>query len=182
MLKLDTIWHADTQQAHFRLLLEAMSRPGRIYELHTPSDRSARAVLAALLDARVTLADPHRYLHPDDWPMLQCTREEASTADYILCQGERAPDFEPKLGTLPEPEHSATLVLALQGLGRGDTRLRLQGPGIEQTQLLSLDGLDPQWLQKREDWVSAFPLGVDMILVDAKRIAALPRTTRIEVY
>lgn len=181
MLKLDAIWQADTQQAHFRLLLEAMSRPGRIYTLHTPCDRAALAVLATVLDARVTLADPHRYLHPEDWLMLECAREAPGAADYILCRGEHPPAFEPRLGTLPEPEHSATLVIALDGLGQGDTRLRLRGPGIEHTQALSLDGLDPHWLNKRDDWVGAFPLGVDMILVDEKRIAALPRTTRIEV-
>lgn len=183
MLNLDPIWLPDTQQIHFRLLLEAMARPGKCYPLTTVPEEGpcVLAVLSTLLDAEVTLADPHDLLRSDDWPMLQATSASVEQADYIVCDGSHAPSFTPKLGTLPSPEQSATLILVVDELGAGDIQLRLTGPGIADTETLQISGLDKQWLAMREDWVCAFPLGVDLILVDGKSLAALPRTTKVEV-
>jgi alpha-D-ribose 1-methylphosphonate 5-triphosphate synthase subunit PhnH len=55
----------------------------------------------------------------------------------------------------------------------------LSGPGIETLAVLSLQGLDLSWLQQRSQWNSAFPMGVDMLLVAHDGLVALPRTTRI---
>jgi len=46
---------------------------------------------------------------------------------------------------------------------------------------VACSGLNPAWLSKRQEWNGAFPLGVDMILFDAARIIAIPRTTRITI-
>lgn len=183
MLNIDPIWMPDTQQSHFRLLLNAMARPGLCQSLNTlPADGpTVLAVLATLLDAEVTLADPHELLQCSDWPMLQAALASAEQADYVLCNGSVAPDFSPKLGTLPNPEQSATLVLVVDELGRGNTHLRLTGPGIAKSMNLLIAGLHSRWLQLREDWVAAFPLGVDLIFVDSKQVAALPRTTQVEI-
>ena len=183
MLNIDPIWMPDTQQSHFRLLLDAMARPGKCHTLTAvPEDgRSILAVLTTLLDAEVSLADPHTLLRSDDWPMLQTKAAVVEQADYVVCAGSRAPNFTPKLGTLPGPEVSATLILLVDALGEGDTRLKLTGPGIAETGYLLMKGLDKQWLTMREDWVCSFPLGVDFILVDGSQFAALPRTTKVEV-
>lgn len=184
MLSLDPIWLPDTQQIHFRQLLEAMARPGKCYPLTTVPEEgpSVLAVLSTLLDAEVSLADPHDLLRSDDWPMLQATSASAEQADYVVCNGNRVPNFTPKLGTLPSPEQSATLILVVDELGEGDNQLNLTGPGIADTENLLIKGLDKQWLAMREDWVCAFPLGVDLILVDGKQLVALPRTTKLEVF
>ena len=183
MLSLDPIWMPDTQQSHFRLLLDAMARPGKCHTLTTVPDEgpTVLAVLATLLDAEVSLADPHTLLRSDDWPMLQTKSAAVEHADYVICEGSRAPNFTPKLGTLPSPEQSATLILVVDELGQGDTRLKLTGPGIADTESLMIKGLDKQWLAMREDWVCSFPLGIDFVLVDGKQLAALPRTTKVEV-
>jgi alpha-D-ribose 1-methylphosphonate 5-triphosphate synthase subunit PhnH len=183
MLSLDPIWMPDTQQGHFRLLLDAMARPGTCHTLTTvPKEgHSVLAVLTTLLDAEVSLADPHALLRSDDWPMLQTKSATVEQADYVLCDGSRAPNFTPKLGTLPSPEQSATLILVVGELGQGDTHLKLTGPGIANTESLMINGLDTQWLTLREDWVCSFPLGVDLVLVDGGQLAALPRTTKVEV-
>jgi alpha-D-ribose 1-methylphosphonate 5-triphosphate synthase subunit PhnH len=183
MLEIDPIWMPDIQQAHFRIMLNAMARPGNCYPLRkTPVEGpAALAVLSTLLDAEVSLSDPHELLRNGDWPMLQANPVAAEHADYLLCDGGRAPDFTPKLGSLSSPEKSATLILVVKALGQGDTRLRLTGPGIAQACYLSIGGIHRQWLAIREEWVCAFPLGVDMILVDEERITALPRTTLVEV-
>lgn len=182
-MRIDPIWMPDTQQLHFRLLLEAMARPGQIYPLaQLPQQGSVvLSVLSTLLDAEVSLADPHGLLNSGDWPMLQVKAAPAELADYVVCDAQHSPDFSPKLGTLPCPEQSATLILLVDSLNDGNTHLQLSGPGIKTSTHLRINGLNTSWLTKREDWVCAFPLGADLILVDPQHIAALPRTTRVEI-
>ena len=183
MLKLDPVWQADIQQSNFRLLLDAMAYPGRCFALHAVPNEGhvALSVLATLLDADVTLSDPYNLLSADDWPMLQAKATSADKADYVLCDASQLPSFLPKLGTLPEPDQSATLIVKVNKLGKGDLKLKLSGPGIKDSEILNVDGLNTEWLSKRDDWVCAFPLGVDMILLDEQHVAALPRTTKVEV-
>jgi alpha-D-ribose 1-methylphosphonate 5-triphosphate synthase subunit PhnH len=184
MLELEAIWQAETQQQNYRVLLEAMSRPGSRQALQgvNESSRTVVAVLATLLDGSVSLSDPQGLLSEADRTMLQTTQAGPEQADYLLCSGQQAPGFEPKLGTLPSPECSATLVVEVTSLSDGDLRLNLSGPGIREKRACAITGLDPDWLARREAWVCGFPLGVDLILVDKHQVMALPRTTRVEVY
>jgi len=183
MLKLDPVWQPDIQQANFRLLLNAMAYPGRYFALHAVPKEGhiTLSVLATLLDAEVTLSDPYNLLREDNWPMLQVKSASADEADYVLCDASQLPNFSPKLGTLPNPDQSATLIVKVNKLGQGDLKLKLSGPGIKDFERLTVDGLNTEWLSKRNDWICSFPLGVDMILVDAQYVAALPRTTKVEV-
>ena len=183
MLQLEPIWQADQQQAQFRRLLDAMAHPGRCYASlgQGNEDEVVLAILATLLDVEVTLADPHQLLREEDWPMLQAPSVSPALADYILCDASQAPTFTPKLGSLPNPEQSATLILVVNQLGSGDTRLKLTGPGIEHASMLAIDGLATDWLTRRAEWNGAFPLGVDWILADAIQLTAIPRTTRLEM-
>ena len=183
MLKIDPIWQPDIQQTNFRLVLEAMSRPGRCFSLHTlPTEGPVvLSILSTLLDAEVSLSDPDKLLRKDDWIMLQAKSASVDVADYVLCNASQLPHKSPKMGTLPNPDQSATLILKVNKLGKGDHRLKLSGPGIKEIEYLSIKGLDLDWLSKRDDWNCAFPLGVDIILVDDQHVAALPRTTKVEV-
>jgi len=183
MLKVDPIWQPDIQQTNYRLMLEAMSRPGKSFSLHTlPAEGTvALSVLSTLLDSEVSLSDPDNLLRQDDWIMLQAKSATIDTADYVLCDATQSPHFSPKLGTLENPDQSATLILQVSKLGIGEQKLKLSGPGIKEIEYLSIEGLNQEWLSKRSDWNSAFPLGVDMILVDDQHVAALPRTTKVEV-
>lgn len=183
MLNLDPVWQPESQQGYFRLLLDAMSYPGRCLEVSVlpNSESMVMTVLATLLDNEVSLSDPYTLLQERDWSMLQVKSESAEQADYILCKASESPDFEPKLGTLPSPEQSATIVLVVDMLGEGEHKLKLTGPGIKDNEVLSIKGLHSDWISNREDWNSSFPLGVDFILVDNQNIAALPRTTKVEV-
>lgn len=184
MLKLDPIWQADIQQRHFRCVLEAMSRSGLCQVIETLPERGSVAltVLATLLDAEVTLTDAHGMLSDEDWLMLQAASAPAASADYILCNAALTPDFTPKTGTLVSPELSATLLLVVGKLGEGELQLKLSGPGIQNNRTLEVSGLDTAWLCQRNEWNAAFPLGVDIILIDDRNIAALPRTTKVEVF
>jgi alpha-D-ribose 1-methylphosphonate 5-triphosphate synthase subunit PhnH len=165
------------------MLLEAMSRPGTTQALSiTPkAGPTALAVLATLLDGAVSLADPHGLLGEQEWAMLQTKQKPANEAEYLICDGSIAPNFTPLLGTLQSPEQSATIVVTVESLNQGDCRLKLSGAGIASSKECSIQGLDPEWLSSREEWVCSFPLGVDLILVDEKEVMAIPRTSKVEV-
>lgn len=180
---IEPIWQAPVQQRVFRQLLDAFAYPGRVQTLADTLPAAAyHALLATLLDGTTSLCDPHGLLDATQWPLLQAKPASAAEAGFIVCDGTQAADFTPRLGTLLEPEQSATLVLAVAGIGSGTQALRLRGPGIQQETTLELAGLHPSWLTQRADWCCHFPLGVDCILTDTqRRFVAIPRTTQLEV-
>ncbi|WP_275096167.1 phosphonate C-P lyase system protein PhnH [Sedimenticola hydrogenitrophicus] len=173
-------WEPLTQQFVFRRLLEAFSYPGRVASVaRTDAAPVLSLLLATLVDAEIALADPQGLIGADDWRRLGARRAAPEKAHFIVARGDLAPAFEPSLGTLESPERGATVVLQVESLGVG-APLSLSGPGIDGAATLAVGGLDPTWLARRAAWNSAFPLGVDVILVDGTRLAALPRTTRIK--
>lgn len=184
---IENIWQPHTQQAIFRKLMNAMSRPGSVEEVADLSEASTvyRAVLATLLDAEVSLCDHDLLLEKSDWPLLQAASLEDDAADYILCSGSKPVSISPKLGTLPCPDYSATLVVVVESFLTSDSdnshRLCLTGAGINGEQQVCITGLDSSYLVSRESWNAAFPLGVDMILTTSTQIMALPRSTNVEV-
>lgn len=182
MLDVAPIWTPNIQQQNFRALLEAMSRPGSVESIQG-SDIEATyvAVLATLVDGEVSLADPNGLLNELHWPLLQAQHVSADEADYVLCRGDQLPMLQPRLGTLSCPEQSTTLVIQTQSLTTGNLNLEVSGAGVNGTVNFCVSGLHSDWLAQREDWVCAFPLGVDMILVDETSVMALPRTTKVEV-
>lgn len=183
MMTTESLWQGSVQQPLFRELLEAFSRPGDVRDLTRWIEGSSaqRAVLATLMDGEATLADPHQKIDAADWSLLQAQSGTAETARYVVIDGSLAPDFEPATGTLNSPEFGATLLIAVTSVGAGAQSLQLTGPGIDGQRTVQLDGLDSGWLERRADWGAVFPLGVDIILCDTKRIIALPRTTRVAI-
>lgn len=173
-------WAPLTQQFVFRRLMEAFSYPGRVQSLTCADEMSALTrVLATLVDAEVALADPQGLIAADDWRRLGARREAAEKAQYIVARGDLAPTFAPRVGTLESPELGATVILCVDHLGDG-VPVALSGPGIDGVTRLAIGGLEPAWLARRATWNGAFPLGIDLILIDDTRLAALPRTTRTE--
>jgi alpha-D-ribose 1-methylphosphonate 5-triphosphate synthase subunit PhnH len=171
----DAIFQPLTQQQVFRQLMGCFAYPGRVAEIGADA---LRALLATLLDGEVSLADPDGLVAAADWSKLETRASSPEAADFVVAAGAKAPAFAPRLGTLESPEKSATLLLRVNALGGGD-RYRLSGPGVSHEATLAIDGLDARWVKTRAAWVAAFPLGVDLILVDRTRAAALPRTTRL---
>lgn len=179
-MRADTIWSDTAQQACYRTLLQAMARPATVHRL-AAGDRPAWLLVAAtLIDGAVTLADPDRLLSGDDWAFLQAAPADVAEAAYVLADGSRAPHFSPTLGTLDQPHLGATVLVVVAHVGDGPLHLDADGPGIPARRRLDLLGLDPAWITARNRWTAPFPLGVDLLLADDERIAALPRTTRIE--
>lgn len=173
-----TVWHAHTQQRLFRRLLDAFAYPGRLQDAADSGTNARLAILSTLLDAEADLADPHELVAHEDRARLMAAAAAPAQARFVVADAARAPDFTPALGSLESPEFGATLVLEVQQLGTG-TPLLLSGPGIASQNRLAVQGLHPDWIARRADWVSAYPLGVDIILCDATHFAGLPRTTQI---
>ncbi|MCP5157885.1 MAG: phosphonate C-P lyase system protein PhnH [Gammaproteobacteria bacterium] len=182
-MNIESIWQAAVQQQVFRELVETFSRPGVVRDLTQwiGNATAHRAVLATLMDGEATLADPHGSIAAPDWRLLQAQRGAPETARYVAIDGSRTPDFRPALGRLESPEFGATLLIEIIAIGSGLLSLDLAGPGIDGQRELRLEGLHTDWLLHRADWVSGFPLGVDLLLCDATCIVALPRTTRIAI-
>jgi alpha-D-ribose 1-methylphosphonate 5-triphosphate synthase subunit PhnH len=170
-------------QASFRAVLEAMSRPGRVQAVAPPPDLppglspAAAAVLLTLVDA----ATPLRLAagaEAEAWVRFHCgcpfVRHGAS---FVLDPG--ATLMELDAGTEEEPERGATLILEVAALEEG-CGWRLRGPGIRDEHWLRVAGA-PQGFAA--EWAlnhARFPRGVDVILCAGMRIAALPRSIRIE--
>ena len=182
MIELDAIWTPALQQQCYRSLLQAMSYPGQVQRLPASgSENATLAILATLVDAEVSLSDHDCLLDLDAWLLLQAQKSSSDQADFILCRGDLAPALNPRLGTLSSPERSATLIVRVASVNDGNLKLKMAGPGIKGVLQRDLEGLDPAWLSQRQQWISAFPLGVDMLLVDQSSVVGIPRTTQVEV-
>jgi len=181
-------------QRHYRLLLDSMARPGKInslpeMELTVPKGIHAAGALIgfALLNADVSYCaeGPSAY-EVSGYLLVNTSARPASKedADYIFINSGASPELlrQVKVGTLPYPEDSATLVLAVDGLayeGEG-VGLTLTGPGVPGERKLCVAGATRAFFETLAGINGEFPLGIDVILTDAdRRVAAIPRSTKI---
>lgn len=182
-------------QRCFRALLDAMGRPGRIVSLGAESLPSPPAPLApatyalllglADLETPVWLDEPARAR-----PAVPATLrfrcgcplvdDPAAAAFAVVTRAATAPALAAFAPGVPEyPDRSTTLILQVAGLGAGE-RLRLTGPGVLGGAELAVAGARPGlWDELRANH-RRYPLGVDLVLVDGRRLAALPRSTWVE--
>jgi len=185
MIEIPAVFQPRNQQRVFRLLLDAMARPGTEADLSrwTGGKHAYLTILASLCDGGTTLADPDDLLSTEDLRFLACPPADIARAAFIAARGDTAPPawFQPQLGTLTAPELGATILLCIETLaakGGDGPRAILSGPGIEGEKRCELGTLHPAWMERRAGWVSFFPLGADFIICDRSRAVALPRTTR----
>jgi alpha-D-ribose 1-methylphosphonate 5-triphosphate synthase subunit PhnH len=173
---LSEIWQADTQQRAFRQIMNAFARPGVVETLES---EALLLTLATLLDGATTFADLDGLVSAHDLARLEAATMPAEQARIVLTRGDAAPAFLPSLGTLESPDLGATVILKIAAIGSGNP-LKLTGPGIAGVCEVVVDGLHPAWIDAHQEWNSAFPLGVDFLLVAGPQVMALPRTTKIE--
>ena len=171
-------------QAVFRAVLDAMARPGRVHRVAAPASpppplhRATAAVLLTLVDAETPLCLDPAAEAARDWILFHCGAPlvDAGQARFALGQ---LPLASLPAGTDEEPEASATLILQVETLGEG-AALRLEGPGLAAPTRLAVRGLPPGFVAGWDANRALFPRGVDVILCAGDRLAALPRTVRIE--
>ncbi|MGH8019553.1 MAG: phosphonate C-P lyase system protein PhnH [Opitutaceae bacterium] len=183
-------------QRHFRTVLDAMARPGKINRLACVSltpppslGRGAACVAFALLNADVAYhlagfgGEEVEYLRVNTSSRVA----SADAADFLFLfgTGEDAPIRAAKVGAPAYPETSATAIIQVGQIGKSSAtrglQLTLQGPGVETHEIVFVTGLDASHLEALREKNAEFPLGVDAILVSADDcILCLPRTTKVE--
>ncbi len=179
-------------QAVFRTTLNALSHPGRVWDmpLNMALPQQGQAAAAALLLGLVD-SDTAVWLSPQlagsdaaTWLRFHtgCTWANGpSDAQFIwVAQGDAVPDLQSlSQGTDAYPDQSATCVIEVQSLRSDTPAWLLQGPGILDCCPLRVQGLaldfPAQWSRNH----ARFPCGVDVLLATATQIVGLPRTTRL---
>lgn len=181
-------------QAMYRDLLNAMARPGRIVScdlsLRVPAPLWPTTAAAALtlLDFDTPLwLDPAAASVPSlvDYFRFHCgcpiVEASGNAAFAVISDPAQMPPLDVFAeGSEEYPDRSATLLIQVERLD--DSRgVVLRGPGIENKQTLQGKGLPSGFWRQIQENHARFPRGVDCVLCAEDRIAALPRSTQVEV-
>jgi alpha-D-ribose 1-methylphosphonate 5-triphosphate synthase subunit PhnH len=172
-------------QGCFRAVLDAMARPGRIHTVHgvvapIPLCDAAAAVLLTLTDHESPL-----WLDPDaeparGWIDFHTGACCGPIGRALFAMALALPDLaELPNGTHEMPETSATVILQLASLSAG-RRFILQGPGLRQPGLLSVEGLPADFAAIWQRNHAGFPRGIDLILCAGNQLTALPRSVTVQ--
>jgi len=179
--------------AVFRVLLDAMSRPGRIYdlplEIASPDGLNATttATLLAMADMDTTI-----WLSPScaekpaiDHLKFHCgcpISKDVTQADFAVARIDDDLSFitDLSVGNAEYPDQSATLILMVDDITNAPS-MALKGPGIKDMHHLEIKNLPESFHAWRAENHHMFPCGVDVIFASPTKIAALSRTTKIEV-
>ncbi|PZG51498.1 phosphonate C-P lyase system protein PhnH [Spongiactinospora gelatinilytica] len=180
-------------QRDFRVLLDVLSRPGRIGHLAVTRGTPAATIpVAGLADVEVplaVLADGGR----QEWARALRVATGAPAAEPQAARLVLAlrPLTPAEIGALPRgdalhPELGARLVQAVDALlpgaqaAPGDTVLALTGPGIDGRAELAVRGFGEDAARALAAANAGFPAGIDTFLVAPDgAVAGLPRSTRI---
>ncbi|AKJ30394.1 phosphonate C-P lyase system protein PhnH [Caldimonas brevitalea] len=179
-------------------------------ERTTPMAPATLAVLLALADAdtRVWISpevgrDPHQtdaLVAYARFHTGMAVAHDVSSCEFAFALvGAACEDVLCRLnpGSDEAPEDGATLVIEAAGLDAleepagaepptqrlpGDgVWVRLTGPGIRHAHRLQVAGLDLGFWQQRAAAHLSFPRGIDLVFSCGEQLAALPRSTRVEI-
>jgi alpha-D-ribose 1-methylphosphonate 5-triphosphate synthase subunit PhnH len=184
------------QQANFRILLKAMSRPGEVFQLAAlPADAAVSPALMAvaecLLDGEVTFAAVPEQAGWELRRTLQtatgCRPAAVANADFIFVLGaaSQGKASRARRGRPEFPDEGATLVYLVASWDPKEAvspPLRLKGPGIaeENGRPPAMAGLSMAELRELSRINVDYPLGVDAFFVQADGLVmGLPRSTAI---
>jgi alpha-D-ribose 1-methylphosphonate 5-triphosphate synthase subunit PhnH len=184
----------------FRVALEALSHPGRCItvshdaEVPQTGHPASAALLLALLDSDCTLWLSPTLANSDAaaWLRFHTGCQLVSHADQAMFAWVAAGDAMPPLASFSQgsdnaPDQSATCVLdmplldAMASSESGAAQWTLRGPGIQDVNHLSVDGLAIDFLAQWTANHASFPRGVDLFLASAQQLVGLPRTTSIQL-
>ena len=176
-------------QRVFRLILEAMTYPGRMLALPAKIAATPDSLHPAAAAISLTLLDNDTPVWTDlpasspalAWLRFHCgcplTGDRGQAAFGLIAEARRATALDKFFpGTDEAPETAATLIMQVEAL-YPDRGCRLSGPGIKDRKALEVSGLANEFWQTREKICRAYPIGLDMIFVCDNHLAALPRTT-----
>ncbi|WP_230533782.1 phosphonate C-P lyase system protein PhnH [Microvirga roseola] len=177
-------------QAVFRLVMNAMAKPGRIVDLGhavqppSPLEPAAAAFLAthADYDTPVWFEDSGADAAAS-WLTFHTgaavTKDPATATFAALSKDSPVSGWQNfAMGCLSYPDQSATLLLPVESL-RDGTPLTIRGPGIETVSVIAPRGLPDGFTETMASNAAGYPLGFDLLLISGSELLALPRTTRL---
>ena len=176
-------------QSTFRLVLDALTRPGRIAVLDVqaaPEGLNLATAGTALclfdFNTPIFLSPALRTEQITAWLRFHCsapiteTPEEAEFA--VLAQGDDWPDLmEFNRGSEKYPDLSTTLIIQVKAVDSGPD-VTISGPGNESPVDIQIDGLPNGFWDKRADAVADFQLGLDCFFTSENSLLGLPRSNR----
>lgn len=182
-------------QRQFRRLLAAMAEPGTLHRAEGPEPPAEAAIGRALWATLLTLCDLdtrlwiapgleggglHEALAFHTGCRFAATPEQADFALVAPTTLQAADATTPAFaeGSDIHPELGTTLLVALESLEEGGP-WRLTGPGIPDERHLEVGDAAPLMTRLAANR-ARFPRGLDAILACGERLAAIPRSTRIE--
>lgn len=182
------VFHA---QSVFKLMMDAMARPGTIQTVSpdatppAPLGIAAGAIALTLCDhdtpvwlsaGLVKSAVPQWLGFHTGAPV---TSEKAEARFAVVESGASLSSFGLfASGTQEYPDRSTTLVIELSDL-EGGRKLALMGPGIKSVTDVAPLGLPDSFLRLWTENRALFPRGIDIVLTSGSRFLCLPRTTKI---
>lgn len=179
----------------YRQLVNSMSYPGDVYSIHCsldnpyPEDLDNRVLLMSkmLLDREVTfrviedqITDTAKHIKS----LTAAVEAGLNEVDYVFLMDTNVLKkmnvlSKVKQGSLTDPHDNCTLFVLTDDFSKGKNYL-LQGPGIRKSKNVKLPDVD-QLIKQRQNYLSEFPMGVDMIFLSSKyELLAIPRTTCIK--
>lgn len=176
-------------QRCFRLVLKALSYPGRIQDLRgllsiapEPLFPATAALCLTLMDVDTSVWLGRDMDTPDARQFLSfhCGCPIAARpgeAAFALLSTADAADLDAFcVGTPEYPDRAATLLIQTSSIREG-AAAGFSGPGVADRQDVAIDGIDAEFWRKRALVNGAFPTGLDIIFADPSHIVGLPRTT-----
>ncbi|MDV7340326.1 phosphonate C-P lyase system protein PhnH [Terasakiella sp. A23] len=176
----------------FRCAMDAMARPGQIQDmkalcaypdsLNTPS----AALLLALADmeTNIWLSPELDSVQARDFLAFHTgcrIVEDPAQCQFALIDAQTSVDVLKPLtiGSAEFPDRSATVIVSVSSLSN-ENSLTLTGPGIQDTQSLSVEPLPKDFWVWFANNRPTFPCGVDVIFASENQICAVPRTVKVE--
>lgn len=185
-------------QRTFRILLKAMSHPGKVFSLDKmASNDGLMLILQTLLDGEVSfcvLDKEKEFLEHKIERITGSKQTKIEDADFIIIPSGSSQGLinHAKRGTLEYPDRGATTIYSVNSIlphsfigfkkTNGGFNLSLKGPGVNGEISLFISGIPKEEFYHLKEINSEYPLGIDSIFVDsASKILCIPRSTMIEV-
>ncbi|MBV6658585.1 MAG: phosphonate C-P lyase system protein PhnH [Devosiaceae bacterium] len=167
----------------FRSIMNVMARPGTIEPIvggmgPQPLSVAASTLILTLCDGNtgIYLAGDHDAEAIRGWitfhtgaPFVSAEEADFAVGTWSALQ----PIKRFKVGDASYPDRAATLIVEQPELA--PTGVMLRGPGIKDSAALNLPEIDAFQRNRRQ-----FPLGFDCLFASGEKVAALPRSTRVE--
>lgn len=171
----------------FRVLMQAMSHPGRVYPLPDFSQDWPAVVgfLGSFIDNEVGFAViGDLELEKSIGRYTGSRRVSPEDADYLIISNGYGSEnlTHLKRGSLEYPDTGATILYLVEEVREGDGDIVVSGPGVAGKASLLIKGLPIGEVHRLRQVNGEFPLGVDAVFLDKnQRIACIPRSSRIGV-